>query len=176
MNNPDDGVDLDGPHWRYAVTLYGRRGVQEACLKLQDEGGVDVVLLLAVLFAIHEGRNIDGRIPEADAAIAAWRDAVIGPLRAIRRKMKVLPSTGPVGAIDGLRARVKAAELDAEQIEAAMLARWIDRHTSVRSGRRSDLRSSVEALVAYHGGEGSSRLTLLDTAIATIVSAAGQLR
>ena len=36
------GAALDGPHWTFALRLYGQTGAAEACVLLQDRLGVDV--------------------------------------------------------------------------------------------------------------------------------------
>jgi uncharacterized protein (TIGR02444 family) len=109
------------PFKTYAVRLYGRDGVQAACLSLQDDHGVDVDLaLFAAWTGAMLGRRLDGAAwALADAHVAEWRDDVIAPLRAIRRAMKLLDS--PPAEAEELRARVKALELDAEFVELAML-------------------------------------------------------
>ncbi|MEH6678693.1 TIGR02444 family protein [Phenylobacterium sp.] len=98
--------------WNWAVDTYGRSGVAEAALALQDDHGQNVPLLLWAAFA----RTTD---PEALAAAAAlartWETSAILPLRGVRRALKApLPPT-PDAAREALRAQVKAAELAAER-------------------------------------------------------------
>ncbi len=98
--------------WNWAVDTYGRAGVAQAALALQDDHGQNAPLLLWAAFA----RTTD---PEALAAAAAlartWEATAILPLRRVRRALKdPLPPT-PDAAREALRGQVKAAELAAER-------------------------------------------------------------
>ena len=88
--------------WDWAVAAYARPGVAEACLDLQDTHDQNVPLLL---WAIWRG----GDVTAAVATARSWEDEVVAPLRGVRRRLR-----GRTGA-EALRARVKAAELDAER-------------------------------------------------------------
>lgn len=98
--------------WNWAVDTYGRAGVAQAALALQDDHGQNAPLLLWAAFA----RTTD---PEALAAAAAlartWEATAILPLRRVRLALKdPLPPTPDV-AREALRGQVKAAELAAER-------------------------------------------------------------
>src|SRR5262245_52444325 len=107
---------LEGPHWTFALELYGQPGVAEACLLLQDRLGVDVNVLLFSMFAARErGIALDGRdLRGIDAVVAPWREEIVVALRGVRRRMKAGPEPAPSEATERLRAEVKAAELHAE--------------------------------------------------------------
>lgn len=116
---------LEGPHWPWALGVYMSEGVSPACVVLQDQGGIDVNVLLISLYA---GLGCAQTVGEAEIAalIAASRpirEEVVRPLRAVRRAMKEA-DYGPALADAGetVRGYVKAAELAAEQLELAMLA------------------------------------------------------
>jgi uncharacterized protein (TIGR02444 family) len=121
-------LPLTGPHWSFAVELYGRPGVSEACLALQDRLGVDVnVLLFALFAAIERGAPVSERdIEDMDRTVAAWRNEIVLTLRGVRRRLKNGPEPAPNAVTETLREQVKRAELGAEQIEQAVLARWLD--------------------------------------------------
>ncbi len=102
--------------WRYAVTLYGRPGVAEACLALQDRHGADVPLLLAAIWHAERGWGTPD-LARWRAISAAWRAAAVLPLRSLRRALKARPGWEPI------RARVKRLELAAERAQLAALAR-----------------------------------------------------
>ena len=124
MTQPD--LELEGPHWDFALRLYGRDGVAPACLVLQDEAGVDVIVLMMALFAASRGAAAGtvADVAALDAQVRGWRDDVVRPLRAVRRRMKEMRPGGP--HIEALRNRIKADELQAEKIELAMLARVVN--------------------------------------------------
>lgn len=102
--------------WDWAVKAYGRPGVAEACLSLQDFHEQNIPLLLWSAWAAVEGRRPDEETIEAACDAARAYDRVITtPLRAMRRTLKA-----PVPDIDdearqALRVQVKALELDAER-------------------------------------------------------------
>jgi uncharacterized protein (TIGR02444 family) len=115
---------LDGPHWRFALAVYGQPGVSQACLTLQDRCGVDVNVLLVGLYAWSVGDEgfAGERLGAIEASITGTRDAVVKPLRAIRRAMKDMPEAGHGPAWESVRNKVKSAELAAEQFEQGLLA------------------------------------------------------
>lgn len=103
--------------WDWAREVYGRPGVEAACLALQDDHGQCVPFLLWRLWA---GR--DGGIPGPEALERAvviarlWDHSVIQPLRAARRGLKAAaPGIADPGR-EALRTRVKADELQAERL------------------------------------------------------------
>lgn len=166
-------LDLDGPHWRFALAFYGRPGVQEACLRLQDEAGLDVVFLIATLHvAMATGQPPShAELAAAFAGIAGWRDAAVLPLRTARRALKALRSDVPDAQRDVFRARVKALELEAEQIELAALAARLagKRRAAPKPVGRDQLHQLVSVVFAAQGLEPPG--TGLADAVETIIDA-----
>lgn len=142
-------LDLDGPHWRFALEIYAKPGVGAACLRLQDEFGVDVNVLLVALYAATRLGIVVGAEEAAalDAAAAAWRRRAVGPLRALRRDLKSRVEGVPPDAADRLREGVKDLELEAERIEQAVLARVLD---GLDPGARHDAAAALEAVTNFY--------------------------
>ncbi|EWY38195.1 hypothetical protein N825_14910 [Skermanella stibiiresistens SB22] len=120
----DTGSGAEDGLWRFALDLYGRPGVGEACLSLQDRHGCDVTILL---FAAWAGAERGVTLDEADldtarSAVGAWHDEVVRPLRAIRRRLKQGPPPAPNERTGALRARLQAVEIESERIELEVLA------------------------------------------------------
>jgi uncharacterized protein (TIGR02444 family) len=108
--------------WDFALRLYGTPGVGEACLLLQDESGVDVpVLLFCAWLAKNSVALSPPEIARIDGLVADWRNEVIEPLRAVRRRLKSGPHPAPIPETETLRNGVKAVELSSERIELAVL-------------------------------------------------------
>ncbi|WP_051431758.1 TIGR02444 family protein [Rhodovibrio salinarum] len=117
---------LDTPFWRFSLDLYGRPGVDAACLSLQGRHDLDVNLLLLCVWAGQTGT----RLSRADVTlladkVAAWQGEVVQSLRAVRRWLKSQDATSAItplaDAAERLRDGVKAQELAAEQLEQALL-------------------------------------------------------
>lgn len=118
----------EGAFWAFSLGIYARPGVPAALLRWQDEGGADVDLVLYILWRAACGEVLTGAdIGAADAAVAAWREEVVRPLRRARRALK---TATPEGA-QALRERVQADELDAERVQHALLERLP--HAATRS-------------------------------------------
>ena len=111
------------PFWDFSLALYGREGVARACVALQDRRGLDVNLLLFCCWAGSRGRRLDpADLKGLDAAVRPWRDAVVRPLRGIRRWLKTQAPGALAAPAQRLREKIKAEELQAEAVEQALLA------------------------------------------------------
>ncbi|ACL58225.1 TIGR02444 family protein [Methylobacterium nodulans] len=111
----------EDPLWTFSLDLYGRPGAAPACLTLQDEAGADVTILLYLIWCAATNRSLDaGAVRAADDAVAAWRAAVVEPLRRVRRATKtpLLAGTGT----EAFRDRIKAVEIEAERLALAALS------------------------------------------------------
>jgi uncharacterized protein (TIGR02444 family) len=151
-----DNLNLDGPLWQFANEFYGRSGVANACLLLQDELSVDVVVLLTALFAHVKGQSLAiADVGAADLAISQWRREVVLPLRSIRRWLKSEPLPTLSTATSNLRLTIKECELIAEQIELATLAGWLDRRERQTSQYGCTIGEALESVVRYYAGKTS---------------------
>lgn len=109
--------------WDFSLAVYRIPGVAAACLRLQDEAGVDVNLLLYVcwLGTVRDRPLDEAALRDALAQTDAWRDRVVRPLREVRRWMKGRTEGLPSGAVESLRSDVKRIELAAERLQQDML-------------------------------------------------------
>lgn len=111
-----------GPFWQFSLAFYGRDGVAETCLRLQDEQGLDVNLVLFCLWAGSRGQRLEAEHFALIAAEAAtWQQEVVAPLRQVRRWLKG-KGQGEASMQDALRQVIKEQELRAEAIEQERLA------------------------------------------------------
>jgi uncharacterized protein (TIGR02444 family) len=112
----------DSAFWRFSLRFYALPDVAPACIVLQDEAGVDVNLLLFLLFLAESGRVVtQDDITRLDRDIAPWREHVVEPLRALRRRLKTGVGDIIPPASEGLRNMVKKIELEAERLEQGRL-------------------------------------------------------
>lgn len=113
-----DQADPGSPFWRFSVAFYRQPGAAKACLELQDRCGVDVNLLLFLLWMASARRSLAAdEVGALDARLSRWRSEVVRPLRDMRRMLKAAPPLVEAGQAEGFRDRVKAIELEAERLQ-----------------------------------------------------------
>jgi uncharacterized protein (TIGR02444 family) len=147
----EGGLQLEGPQWAFALRFYAHPDVAEALLLLQDRAGADVCVVLFALFIARTHRAVvDGAdLADLDAAIADWRREVIWPLRSLRRRLRNGPSPAPAALTQALVQRIKAAEIDAEQIELAVLAQRFYGRPRATSAADADIAAILARLVDF---------------------------
>jgi uncharacterized protein (TIGR02444 family) len=112
----------DTPFWRFSLNYYRQAGVAETCIVLQDDCGVDVNLMLFLLWLAANGRQLSvENIKELDQAVRSWRDLTIVPIREVRRRLKGAPTLVEAGKQEALRTKIKAIELEAERMQQEAL-------------------------------------------------------
>jgi uncharacterized protein (TIGR02444 family) len=107
--------------WDFSVELYAWPGVADDCLRLQDEWGADVCLLLAALWL--ERRRVHAtaeRVAQLERLAAPWQAAVTAPLRRLRRAWKAAAEDD--AKLAELRQQLAALELQAERLLLQRLA------------------------------------------------------
>jgi uncharacterized protein (TIGR02444 family) len=113
-----DTPTQDSPFWRFSLGFYRQPGVSEACIALQDEAGVDVNILLFLLWNATLGRTLEnGAVAELERKIGPLRDATVIPLRTLRRALRTPPAAVEPGAAEAFRTHVKRVELEAERLQ-----------------------------------------------------------
>ena len=164
--------ELEADSWAFALDLYARPGVADACLKLQNEAGVDVMMFLMVAYAAVRHRILltVAEIKELDEACRPWREKVVRPLRTIRSGLKTGPLPAPNSETEQFRSKIKAVELAAERLQNQLLAehlplrppeqnavgpeqlrsvlgRVVTLFLEKRDDKPADLRSSIDRIV-----------------------------
>jgi uncharacterized protein (TIGR02444 family) len=170
--------ELEAESWAFALAIYARPGVAEACLTLQNEADVDVMLLLMATFAAVRHRNLltAVEIEALDQACRPWREQIVWRLRAIRTELKTGPKPAPGEATEPFRARIKALELEAEKLENRILAECLPLRSpgQARAGPEQ-LRAVLDNIVMHFAGKRDIRPdTRLSPSIDVIVEAAIQ--
>lgn len=109
----------DNPCWDFALLVYRRDGVGDACLALQESHGVDVNVLLFCCWLGESGRGALSakEMAQALALVDPWHQAVVRRLRAVRTGLKGGFGDIDVEFSDPLRGQIMASELDAEHVE-----------------------------------------------------------
>ena len=99
--------------WDETLEAYGRPGVPEACLVLQDSYGQNTSFLLWAVWA--ETADADLLARAADVA-HRWEAVALAPIRAVRRGLKPAFPGVADAAREDLREDVKAVELRCERL------------------------------------------------------------
>lgn len=175
----DGPGSLAAESWAFALKLYAEPGVRGACLRLQDHGGVDVMLLLVAVFAaVQKQMRISSEDVRAmDDASRPWRVQVVHPLRALRRTLVSGPAPAPSEASEKLRSQIKATELDAERFENDLLADWLQSKTpgEVRLAR-AEICDVIRVVVQFSlSDEAGHPIDDMSSAIDVIADAADRL-
>jgi uncharacterized protein (TIGR02444 family) len=113
------------PLWRFSLELYRTPGFSDACIRLQDEVGVDVNIVFFLLWnaSLKKQFSVDD-VRATDRAVAAWRETAVIPIRNIRRALKDAPILPDPGMVEGYRTKIKAIELEAERLEHEALSHF----------------------------------------------------
>jgi len=139
--------------WNFSLAAYANKAVQDECLALQDQFGLDVnlILLCSYLGAVHGVTLTAEETASARDFVRQWHDDIVRPLRVARRSLKLIDRQDA----QQLREQVKVAELESERIEQNMLQQWVD--ARLAQWRRSEARAAVptnlQALLAANGIE-----------------------
>jgi uncharacterized protein (TIGR02444 family) len=156
------------PFWRFSLQFYRQPGVAEACIKLQEDSGVDVNLLLFLLWhAAQERRLSIADIGELENKIGMWRDLTVIPLRAIRRALKSPPGLVEGGTAEAFRTKIKAVELEAERLQQEAM------YALVSAALLGEKAPSVEAAARHNVAayERICRAAFAKPAVDTVINA-----
>lgn len=168
--------ELEADSWAFALHIYARPGVADTCLKLQNEAGVDVMMLLMVSYAAVRHRILltPSEIRALDQACRPWREQIVRPLRAIRSGLKTGPLPAPNSETEEFRSKVKAIELASERLQNQLLAECLPLRPPERDAvDPEDLRSILRSVVTlFLETRGSGKIAGLLPSINEIVEAA----
>lgn len=150
-------LETDNPFWRFSLRVYDAPDVAAECLELQDKLGLDVnVVLFAVWLGAIRGIVLEpSDLDRIDAVVAVWFADVVQALRAVRRRLKLMPAIAD-REVQALRKQVAGTELHSEQIEQALLFRAAD-----GIGRAAPTPGEVAAranLAVVFGARGADRV------------------
>jgi uncharacterized protein (TIGR02444 family) len=156
------------PFWTFSLGYYRGAGVSEACLELQDNCGVDVNVVLFLLWQATQKRHLAAvQVKALAEKVGPWQIDVIGPIRGLRRMLKGNAPLLDKGSAELFRTRIKAIELEAERLQQeAMYA--------MAAGMKSETAPSTDAaarasIAAYESVTGSPfTAAAVDTLIAAL--------
>ncbi|MEX1368291.1 MAG: TIGR02444 family protein [Nannocystaceae bacterium] len=115
--------------WSFAVRTYAREGVAAACLRLQDDHGLDVDVVLGCLWHARRGGTLDEAQLASMLAAAEPARRHIEQVRSVRRAVGSDREHEP--RWQPTYERLRDAELEAERVELAGI------ETALREAPRS---------------------------------------
>ncbi len=111
----------DNPLWEFALTFYARPGMQQTLLSLQNDAGMDVLLLLTALWLGKQQCLLPDSLAEAGDYFR-WREQVILPIRQARSHLNAEPLRSQQAV---LRKQLLQSELQAEQEAIRLIFTWL---------------------------------------------------
>ena len=111
------------PIWDFVLNYYGRKGVSDALIGLQDSQGIDVNMLLFLMWLAGQKQSVSAN----DAKVVSdtshgWQRSVVVPIRAVRRLLKDNAPLVAPDAAAAFRKKVQAIELEGEQLQLNAMA------------------------------------------------------
>jgi uncharacterized protein (TIGR02444 family) len=139
---------------RFALELYRRTGVADACLDLQHRHDLDVnvVLFAAFIGALRRQTLTIADLDLAQRRVHAWHHEIVRPLRAVRQRLKTGPVPAPNEATEGLRRNLAQLEIEAEVIELDQLGALIpEPHSPPSTSSAAEcVTAAIETVITTH--------------------------
>jgi uncharacterized protein (TIGR02444 family) len=156
------------PFWRFSLGFYRQPGVAEAAIALQDQAGIDVNLLLFLLWQATLKRALSAaEVAALEQRIAPWRNATVIPLRTVRRSLKSPPALVAAATVELFRTKIKAVELEAERLQQEAMYELA--RASPLGGERPSTQDAARANVASYAA--IARASFPKPAIETLLAA-----
>ena len=145
-----DAKIQSSPFWQFSLKFYALTDVGPACIALQDDAGVDVNVLLFLLWNALLGRALDiDDVKALDATIGLWRNTTVIPLRGVRRALKSGPSIAAPEVTESFRTRIKQVELEAERLQQE--AMYAMAESAGYDGGLAPLEAAKISVASYQG-------------------------
>lgn len=170
-----------GDFWSWSLERYPIEGVEPLLLRLQDEFGFNVNILL---WACWCGERYDEApalvIRKAMDVTGQWNGNVTASLRQARRYLKTPPPQADAQQAEDLRGQIKALELAAERIEQELLEKLAETALSPAPDKSQSLSRMRRNLASYAALLGAAKkkdftVSLLESLADHIFNAAGQV-
>ena len=144
--------------WEWSSKTYAEPLASRSLLRLQDEFGFNVNILLWCCWCAQEfGPTTELTLRKAIDLTAGWSHDVTQVLRSARRALKTPPRQADADAAGRLRASVEAAELAAEKLEQDMLETLAREMLAPAAERSNPLHEARRSLARYAALLGAAR-------------------
>ncbi|MBX2808363.1 MAG: TIGR02444 family protein [Cellvibrionaceae bacterium] len=119
-------MKLIPPLWHFSCEYYQQADIEQLCLQLQDDYGMDIPLLFFCVWSgYYFGELTDKTVQQAQCLTESYEAVCIQPLRRVRRQMKSQQYDGLAASWEPVRQQVKVAELNAERLLLEHLQRLL---------------------------------------------------
>ena len=127
------------PIWDFVLGYYRQQGVSEAAISLQDSAGIDVNMILFLMWVASQKRTLAAAdVKTVGDKSIGWQHNVVVPVRAVRRLLKENAPLVEQEAALAFRKKVQALEIEGEQLQLMAMA-------SLSQGLKSSSAASTEA-------------------------------
>jgi uncharacterized protein (TIGR02444 family) len=148
------GSSNTNPFRGFALELYRRPGVADACLELQNRHDLDVnvVLFAAFVGAVRRQTLTIAELDLVHRRVDAWHQEIVRPLRGARRRLKTGPAPARDEATGALRRKLAQLEIEAEMIELEQLTALIGevRSAGSTSSAAECATAAIETVIRTH--------------------------
>jgi uncharacterized protein (TIGR02444 family) len=147
MSDAPDHLRNVTPLWRFSLAYYATKGIPEVLIGLQDKLGIDVNIVLLLLWLASQGRVLgDDDMERIGGLSRGWQETVVSPLREVRRALKTNSPLVEAQLAEPFRTKIKVLELEAEHLQqdalfALAAQTHAGRHVPVDVAVRANLRT-----------------------------------
>jgi uncharacterized protein (TIGR02444 family) len=160
------------PFWRFSLRFYRQPQVADACITLQEEAGIDVNLLLFLLWHATLGRQLsETEVAALEVRVGPWRQMTVVPLRAVRRALKSAPALIAGPTAEAFRTKIKGVELEAERLQQEAMYE-LARSAPLGRAVASPAEAARANIAAY---QSFCRTTYSEPVVATLLAALAAL-
>jgi uncharacterized protein (TIGR02444 family) len=140
------------PIWDFVLNYYGRKGVSDALIGLQDNHAIDVNMLLFLMWMAAQSKSVAADdVKFVSTTSQAWQRAVVVPIRGVRRLLKENAPLVPAEAAAAFRKKVQAIELEGEQLQLNAMAALVGRLKPAQASPEEAARRNVKTFEAVAG-------------------------
>lgn len=111
------------PIWDFVLNYYRQQGVSEAAIKLQDSAGIDVNMILFLMWLSGQAKTLaEADMRKLSEASHVWQRSVVVPIRNIRRLLKENAPFVEQETALAYRKKIQALEIEGEQLQLNAMA------------------------------------------------------
>ena len=141
------------PIWDFVLGYYRQQGVSEGAITLQDQLGLDVNMVLFLMWLSGSKRVLaQADIKTVIDTSKDWQHQVVVPIRAVRRLLKENAPLVEQEAALAYRKKIQALEIEGEQLQLTAMGALSQGMTTTTAASGEDAaRQNLAGLSAAYG-------------------------